>query len=187
MFALSSAKDAFDVILQIGAGTGLLYLLRWFWWRINAWCEIVAMVVSFGVAMLFFVLQKDGMAIESTTVLLATVSITSVAWIVTALVTRPTDRAVLITFYRTVRPSGPGWRDIRRDSGVDAKPDSLANAALGWVLGCVFVYSALFGTGSLLYGRFSIAMFWIAGFVISGLGLLKLVPGMWAGETDRTD
>jgi Na+/proline symporter len=186
-YALDTASEAFQLLLSVGAGTGLLYLLRWFWWRINAWCEIVAMVVSFGVAMLFFVLQKDGMAIESTTVLLATVSITSVAWIVTALVTRPTDRAVLITFYRTVRPSGPGWRDIRRDSGVDAKPDSLANAALGWVLGCVFVYSALFGTGSLLYGRFSIAMFWIAGFVISGLGLLKLVPGMWAGETDRTD
>jgi Na+/proline symporter len=186
-YALNTAGEAFQLLLSVGAGTGLLYLLRWFWWRINAWCEIVAMVVSFGVAMLFFVLQKNGVAIESTTVLLATVSITSVAWIVTALVTKPTDRSVLITFYRTVRPSGPGWRDIRRDAGVTAKPDSLANAALGWVLGCVFVYSALFGTGSLLYGRFSIAMFWTAGFAVSGLGLLKLVPLMWAGETDRVE
>ena len=110
-YALNTAGEAFQLLLSVGAGTGLLYLLRWFWWRINAWCEIVAMVVSFGVAMLFFVLQKNGVAIESTTVLLATVSITSVAWIVTALVTKPTDRSVLITFYRTVRPSGPGWRD----------------------------------------------------------------------------
>jgi hypothetical protein len=137
--------------------------------------------------MTFFALQKNGMAIESTTVLLATVGITSVAWIVTALVTRPTDRSVLIAFYRHVRPSGPGWKDIRREAGVTARPDSLANAALGWVLGCVFIYSALFGTGSLLYGRLSIGLFWIAGFVISGLALLKLVPLIWAGETDRMD
>src|SRR5574338_1726941 len=85
-YALNTAREAFQLLLSLGAGTGLLYLLRWFWWRINAWCEIVAMVVSFGVAMLFFVLQKRGMAIESTTVLLTTVAITTVAWIVTAFV-----------------------------------------------------------------------------------------------------
>jgi Na+/proline symporter len=183
-YALDTASEAFQLLLSVGAGTGLLYLLRWFWWRINAWCEIVAMVVSFGVAMMFFVLQKNGMAIESTTVLLATVSITSVAWIITALVTKPTDRSVLLSFYRTVRPSGPGWRDIGRDAGVVAKPDSLANAALGWVLGCVFIYSALFGTGSLLYGRTTIGLFWVFWFIVSGLGLLRLIPKLWMGEEE---
>jgi hypothetical protein len=92
---------------------------------------------------------------------------------------------VLIGFYRQVRPSGPGWRDIRREAAVSAKPDSLANAALGWVLGCLFVYSALFGTGSLLYGRTGTGLFWVFWFIVSGVWLLKLVPSMWAGETDR--
>ena len=184
-YALDTASEAFGLLLSVGAGTGLLYLLRWFWWRINAWSEIVAMIVSFGVSTTFFVLQKRGMAIESTTVLLSTVAITSVAWIAATLLTAPTDRSVLLGFYRQVRPSGPGWRDIRREAAVSAKPDSLANAALGWVLGCLFVYSALFGTGSLLYGRTGTGLFWVFWFIVSGLWLLKLVPSMWAGETDR--
>jgi Na+/proline symporter len=184
-YALDTASEAFGLLLSVGAGTGLLYLLRWFWWRINAWSEIVAMIVSFAVATTFFVLQKRGMAIESTTVLLSTVAITSVAWIAATLFTTPTDRSVLIGFYRQVRPSGPGWRDIRREAAVSAKPDSLANAALGWVLGCVFVYAALFGTGSLLYGRTGTGLFWVFWFIVSGVWLLKLVPSMWAGETDR--
>jgi Na+/proline symporter len=184
-YALDTASEAFGLLLSVGAGTGLLYLLRWFWWRINAWSEIVAMIVSFAVATTFFVLQKRGMTIESTTVLLSTVAITSVAWIAATLFTTPTDRSVLIGFYRQVRPSGPGWRDIRREAAVSAKPDSLANAALGWVLGCLFVYSALFGTGSLLYGRTGTGLFWVFWFIVSGVWLLKLVPSMWAGETDR--
>ena len=184
---LNTASQAFQLLLSVGAGTGLLYLLRWFWWRVNAWSEIVAMVVSFGVAMIFFVLQKDGATIDSTTVLLTTVAITTVAWIVTAFVTKPTERAKLVSFYRLVRPAGPGWGTIPQEAGVGKAADSLANAGLGWVLGCVFIYSALFGTGSLLYGRVSIALFWIAGFLVSGFGLLKLVPSMWAGETDHRD
>jgi Na+/proline symporter len=184
---LDTASQAFQLLLSVGAGTGLLYLLRWFWWRINAWCEIVAMVVSFGVAMTFFVLQKRGMAIDSTTVLLATVAITTAAWVITAFVTKPTAREKLLSFYRLVRPAGPGWGTIPAEAGAGPSRDSLAQAGLGWVLGCVFIYSALFGTGSLLYGRVSIALFWIAGFLVSGFGLLKLVPSMWAGETDRAD
>ncbi len=183
-YALDTASEAFGLLLSVGAGTGLLYLLRWFWWRINAWSEIVAMIVSFAVATTFFVLQKQGMAIESTTVLLSTVAITSAAWIAATLLTAPTDRSVLIGFYRQVRPSGPGWRDIRREAAVSAKPDSLANAALGWVLGCLFVYSALFGTGSLLYGRTGTGLFWVFWFIVSGLWLLRLIPKMWSGETD---
>ncbi len=186
-YALNTASEAFQLLLSVGAGTGLLYLLRWFWWRINAWSEIVAMVVSFGVATTFFLLQKQGLAIDSSTVLLGTVGITSVAWIVTALVTRPTDHAVLLGFYRRVRPSGPGWRPIRAEAAVSAKPDSLANAGLGWVLGCLFVYSALFGAGSLLYGRTAIGLFWVFWFVVSGLALLRLVTSMWTGEPDPTN
>jgi hypothetical protein len=127
------------------------------------------------------------MAIDSTTVLLATVAITTAAWVITAFVTKPTAREKLLSFYRLVRPAGPGWGTIPAEAGAGPSHDSLAQAGLGWVLGCVFIYSALFGTGSLLYGRVSIALFWIAGFLVSGFGLLKLVPSMWAGETDRAD
>jgi solute:Na+ symporter, SSS family len=161
-FVLENAQQSFNLLLSIGAGTGLLYLLRWFWWRINAWSEIAAMVSSFVVALGFFVAAKMGSTIPSHVVLLIA----------------PTLRR----FYELVRPAGPGWEPIRRETGVAPSPDSLPNALLGWVLGCAFVYAALFGTGSLIYGRMPQAMFWIAVFVVSGAWLLRLVPRMWRSE-----
>src|SRR5262249_40914857 len=83
-FVLDTAKDAFDIILQIGAGTGLLYLLRWFWWRINAWCEVVAMVSSFAVSLVLFVLAKRGHALPTHISLLITVAVTTFCWVITA-------------------------------------------------------------------------------------------------------
>ncbi len=108
-FVLETAQQSFQLLLSIGAGTGLLYLLRWFWWRINAWCEIAAMVASFTAALGFFIAQKQGVVMPSHVPLLATVAITTLAWVVTALVTAPTDRETLVSFYRLVRPAGPGW------------------------------------------------------------------------------
>jgi len=80
-----------------------------------------------------------------------------------------------------VRPAGPGWRAIRTESGVGSSPDSLPQNLLGWILGCVFVYAALFGTGSVLYGRTALATFWIVLFLASGAGLVRLLPRLWSG------
>ena len=178
-FALDTAKEAFDLILAIGAGTGLIYLLRWFWWRVNAWSEVAAMASSFLVALGFFVAKKMGHAVPATESLIITVVATTIVWVTTAFLTPPTERETLVRFYTLVRPAGPGWREIRAASGVSASPDSLAQALIGWVLGCTLVYAALFGTGSFLYGRTAQGIFWLACFLFAAAGLLRLVPRLW--------
>lgn len=179
-FVLETAQQSFQLLLSIGAGTGLLYLLRWFWWRINAWCEIAAMVASFSAALGFFIAHKQGVVMPAHVPLLATVAITTLAWVVTALVTSPTDREKLLSFYRTVRPAGPGWAVIRAESGLPPSPDSLPQAFLAWMLGCLTVYGALFGTGSFLYGHHGTALFWGVVFAVSGTLLTRIVRQLWS-------
>jgi solute:Na+ symporter, SSS family len=181
-FALDSARETFDLLLSVGAGTGLIYLLRWFWWRINAWSEIAAMASSFVVSVTFFLLQKSGMGLPSHVSLVATVAITTVVWVLVTLLTQPIDRAVLIRFYRMVRPSGPGWKPVAAEAGPVSSGDNLPQALVGWILGCTFVYAGLFGTGSFIYGKTPQGLVWLALFVVSGLGLTRLLPRLWTGE-----
>jgi Na+/proline symporter len=181
-YALSTSKQAFDLILSIGAGTGLLYLLRWFWWRINAWCEVAAMVSSFLVALGFAIAAKAGHALPGHISLIITVATTTIVWVAVAYLTSPTDRTTLLAFYKLVRPAGPGWESIRQEAGLPPSPDSLPHSLLGWVCGCAFIYAALFGTGSALYGRTPQAILWAAVFLVSGFGLLRLVPRMWGKQ-----
>ena len=178
-YALGTAKEAFDLILSVGAGTGLLYLLRWFWWRISAWSEVAAMLGSFIVATIFFIARKNGAAIPEHVSLIATVAITTVIWVTVTFLAPAPDRPTLVKFYRLVRPAGPGWKSVRAEAGGEASPDRLPMAMLGWVMGCTFIYSALFGVGSFLYGRGPQAAVWAVLFVVSGVGLLRLVPKMW--------
>src|SRR3954466_9361850 len=181
-YALDSARQSFNLLMSIGAGTGLIYLLRWFWWRINAWSEIAAMASSFVVSIAFFAAQKSGVAIDATTVLLVTIVVTTVAWIAATYLTRPTEPATLERFYARVRPAGPGWRAVRERMGLGPSPDSLADSLLGWVLGVAFIYAALFGSGSLLYGRWAQGFVWLAVFRVSGGGLFRLLPRLWSGS-----
>ena len=106
VYLLDTAKDAFDIILQVGAGTGLLYLVRWFWWRVNAWCEIVAMVSSFGVSLVLLVLARNGVVITTHAALLITIAVTTVCWLLAAYLGPQTDRDVLIV----VLPQGAAGR-----------------------------------------------------------------------------
>jgi SSS family solute:Na+ symporter len=182
---LQTAREAFDLMLSVGAGTGLLYLLRWFWWRVNAWSEVAAMAGSFLVAFGFFLARHVwGYDVPAYQSLVLTVASTTVIWVAVTFLTRPTARATLLEFYRLVRPAGPGWADIRAESGAAPSPDSLPNALLGWVLGCVFVYSALFGAGSVLYGRTGPAVLWGIAFCASGAGLARLLPRLWRGKEE---
>lgn len=180
-FLLESARTSFELLLSIGAGSGLLYLLRWYWWRINAWSEIAAMAVSFIVAVGFFVAGKMGDAVGANVVLLGTVGATTVAWVGTTLLTRPESDTTLIAFYRLVRPAGPGWSDIPQKAGVGPSPDSLPQQLLGWVLGCAFVYATLFGAGSILYGLTTQAFVWGVVWLISGAWLVKMLNTLWKG------
>ncbi len=186
-FVLDSARQAFDLMLSVGAGTGLIYLLRWFWWRINAWSEIAAMVSSFIVSAGFFVAAKQGHGVPSHVSLLATVASTTVVWLVATYLTRPTDPDTLQAFYRRVRPAGPGWAPVRAATGLGPSPDSLSQAMLGWVLGCFFVYAAMFGTGSMLYGKWPQAWLWIGVFIVTGACLARLLPRMWAQKPETQE
>jgi Na+/proline symporter len=178
-FILDSARQAFQLMMSVGAGTGLIYLLRWFWWRVNAWSEIAAMVSSFLVAVGFEVARRAGADVPPHVSLVATVAVTTVVWMSVAYLTPPTDHATLVAFYRLVRPAGPGWSRVHADAGVGPSPDSVAHALVGWVLGCLFVYAALFGAGSFLYGNTRQGAMWSVVFVASSIGLVRLLPQIW--------
>jgi len=190
VFVLDSAKDAFDIILQIGAGTGLLYLVRWFWWRVNAWCEVVAMASSFGFSVALLVLAKNGVHFGTHQALLMTIAFTSVCWIVTAFVAPPTDHDVLVSFYLKARPAGPGWAPVRHDPRVEAAGasgviDNIPLALLGWVSGCTLVWSALFTVGSVLYHRTSMALGLGLVAALSGITIIWVVRQLWAPDSDH--
>jgi Na+/proline symporter len=186
VFVLETAQDSFNILLQIGAGTGLLYLMRWFWWRITAWCEIAAMISSFGASIGFLLLRKAGVSIGTHQELFLTVLLTTVCWVITAYAGPQTDRQTLIEFYRKVHPFGPGWTAIRREAGVSdaeaaeyAKSDNIPLALLGWVCGTSVIWSSLFTVGNFLYGRTETALVLLAVFGASGLGLLLVIRRLW--------
>jgi hypothetical protein len=185
VYLLESAKDNFDIILQVGAGTGLLYLLRWFWWRITAWCEVVAMASSFAVSLALLILKKNAAVNLSTHhALLMTIAVTTICWMLAAFFGPQTDRATLIAFYKKVRPFGPGWRRIREEAGIRegeaaATRENIPLALLGWSAGCAAIWSSLFTVGNLLYGRTSLAGLLFGVFVASGLILLWVIRRLW--------
>ena len=110
VYLLDTAKDAFDMILQVGAGTGLLYLVRWFWWRVNAWCEIVAMVSSFAVSVVLLVLARQRRGVQHARRAARHVAMTTMCWIATAFIAPPDRSRRADRFYRKVRPFGPVGR-----------------------------------------------------------------------------
>ncbi len=185
VFVLDTAKDSFDIILQVGAGTGLLYLVRWFWWRVNAWCEVNAMVSSFVFSITLLVLRKFGIFIPTHYALILTIAVTTISWMLTAYLGPQTDRAQLVAFYKKVRPFGPGWKAVRREAGIseaDAKAshESFPVALVGWVSGSLTIWSALFTVGNILYGRWIYAGVLFAVFAASGIVLLKVINRLWA-------
>ena len=176
---LENAMQAFQIMLQIGAGTGLVFILRWFWWRINAWSEISAMVVSFAVAVYFqFVHRQVGFSpFHPSLQLVIGVLITTSAWLAVTFVTPATATAKLQSFYDAIRPSGKGWKSVVDTSGKPST-DNLGAATLAWFLGCVTVYSLLFGTGYLLYGNPGWGLACMAISCTAGWGLFKTLPAV---------
>lgn len=179
---LSNALQAFQIMLQIGAGTGLLFILRWFWWRINAACEITAMIVSFLVAVYFQFLHArlfPDMPVGDWQALCIGVAITTAAWIIAALATKPTDQKTLREFCRTINPGGPGWKRVFDDAAADntpitplAKATNLPLGILCMFVGTVAVYSALFAAGFWIYSNFVPAAILSAVAVAAGIFLI---------------
>jgi SSS family solute:Na+ symporter len=191
VFVLDTAKDSFDIILQVGAGTGLLYLVRWFWWRVNAWCEVNAMISSFLFSVLLLVLRKFGIFVPTHYALILTVVVTTISWMLTAFLGPQTDQEQLIKFYKKVRPFGPGWRVIRKEAGISETEagtgrESFPLALVGWVSGSLTIWSALFTVGNVLYGRWVYAGVLLAVFIGSGLVLIRVVNRLWANGGSPT-
>jgi SSS family solute:Na+ symporter len=175
-FVLETAQTSFNLLLSIGAGTGLLYLLRWFWWRINAWSEVAAMASSFVVALALFLAGRQGSAPAAHVALLLSIAITTVVWVSVTFLTRPTDAAVLRSFYERVRPGGPGWHPVARSAGLPASRESLATPVWASLLGCFAIYGALFGGGALLYGRTAQGIAFLGVALITSVGIARLLP-----------
>jgi solute:Na+ symporter, SSS family len=154
---LSSIEKAWELLLALGAGTGLVLILRWYWWRINAWSEISAMVASFVVSLLAFAYIAPRFSANdpnaTATVMLVTVACSTVVWLVVTLLTRPEPDAVLEAFYRRVRPGGPGWARVSQRLGFGREPiPGGALAWTNWIAGIVAVYATLFGIGKIVFG-----------------------------------
>ncbi|MFQ5743075.1 MAG: sodium:solute symporter family protein [Acidobacteriota bacterium] len=191
---LDNALQAFRILLQIGAGTGLIFLLRWFWWRINAWSEISGMIISFLVAVYFqFDLDPARAGTQSlhealgfaplhpSLILVIGVAITTLGWLVVTLMTPPASTATLQSFYDKIHPLGRGWKRVVHtvppaDGQSETRDESLTAAFLCWFLGCLAVYAALFSTGYLLYGRTVPGLICAALFTVASLGILRLLP-----------
>lgn len=187
VYLMDTAKDTFDIILQVGAGTGLLYLVRWFWWRVNAWCEVVAMTSSLAVSIGLLIFSRMGLHLSTDAALVLTVIVTTVCWVATAYLGPETDRKTLVEFYRKVRPLGPGWDVIRRRADLTAADlaqpgDDFPLALLGWVTGCAAIWSSLFLIGNLLYGRSIEAAMLFVVFIVSATGLTHVVRRLWSAS-----
>lgn len=168
-----SPDEAWGYLAALGGGLGSVFILRWFWWRLNAWSEIAAMVTSlvmFGVVTLF----PFGIAPQYTALIVACVSI--VAWLTTTMLTRPEPHDHLVAFYRGIRPDGPGWAPIA-DAAPDVRPDGgLGRSLLCAGLGTTVIWSTLPGIGGLIFGELGKAAACLAVAAVAGGLMLWLVP-----------
>jgi Na+/proline symporter len=155
---LASIGSGWQVVLEIGAGTGAVYLLRWYWWRINAWSEISAMASSLAVTMALHAWQPfaGNSSVVFAKTALTTTLVTSVIWVTVTLLTGPEREEVLLAFYRKVRPDVRGWRPVAKLAPEVPATRDLGSNLYAWLLGCAMVYLTLFGTGKLLLHQASL-------------------------------
>jgi solute:Na+ symporter, SSS family len=182
---LSSIEGAWRFLLALGSGTGLVLILRWYWWRINAWSEIAAMLTSMVVSLTAFAFVPEGSgpgaAFEKQAmVMLVTVLVTTAVWLAVTFATSPEPDATLDAFYRRVRPGGPGWARVSARLGFRREPiPGGAMSFLNWALGIVLVYTALFGIGKIVFGRL------LTGFELLGVAAVAFVIIMWSLKRDE--
>jgi Na+/proline symporter len=154
---LASIRAGWQILLEVGAGTGSVYLLRWYWWRINAWSEIAAMTTALIVSVTFRAIapfhgSEPAVFAKQT---LATTSITTTVWVFITLLTPAEPDDTLVKFYRRVRPDVSGWKPIAALAKDESPTKDLGRNLVDWIIGCAMVYAALFGVG-----KFCILEFW---------------------------
>ena len=175
---LNNSLQAFGIILQIGAGTGLIFILRWFWYRINVYSELTAMIVSFLVALAFEFIIPNNFSVEEK--LIIGVMITTLSWLIVTMITPPSSMDTLQNFYKKIQPGGPGWKKIVKESkdngiiisGKKEKWD-VPSGILCMVFGSISVYSVLFGVGYILYSKTTLGLVFLIISIVSVLLLMK--------------
>ena len=166
-FFLTSIAGAWKMLLVTGAGTGLVLLLRWYWWRINAWSEISAMTAAFVTSLALQIaggLDSDK-PVDFAWIMIITVSVTTVVWLAVTFATQPESEETLVKFYKRARPGIAGWKPIARLAPEVKAERGNGHNFLDWICGCVLIYGVLFGTGKLLLGEIG------AGSALMALGL----------------
>lgn len=185
---LTNALQGFDIILQVGAGTGLIFILRWFWWRINAYSEMAAMAISFLVAIYFTFIHPADAPVAQHWQLIIGILITTVGWLVVTYLTEPTDHKTLVNFYNKIRPDQMGWKPVIaqgiKEGSIQAGQvthGELPLQILCMVIGCFTVYGALFALGFWIYGQTTSAL--ISGVIaVAGTYFLIKTWGKVAGS-----
>ena len=185
--SLTNALQLFEIILMFGAGTGLIFILRWFWWRINAWTEISAMIASGVISILLtFTTQgntlfDDGGVFPGYLKFPFVVVCSSLIWLIVTYLTAPENDKVLFAFYLKTQPGGPGWKKIitRADKAKisiikTTEKWSVPNGILAMVLGCIVIYSSMFAIGNYIYGEYIIAVVLTFVVLIFSFLLLKI-------------
>ena len=175
-FFMGSIADAWKFMIALGAGTGLVYLLRWFWWRVNAWSEVSAMIAAFvtSLTVQFGFHLNEGRPKDFAYIVLITVAVTTAVWLAVTFLTRPEPKEVLLSFYRRVRPSASLWGPIAREAtDIIPRKDGLFNL-MDWLCGVAMIYAFLFGVGKIIFGQ-----------VIIGLGMVAV--GLFFGAVIYAD
>jgi Na+/proline symporter len=171
-FYMDSIGAAWKLLLVTGAGTGTVLLLRWFWWRINAWSEVSAMICAAVVSLfLQLVLKWDsGEPRQFAYLMLVTVGITTIVWMVVTFITQPEPKEKLIAFYRRVRPEGPGWNGIAAEAGLSREhaQGRLSLQFVNWILGCAMIYGSLFGIGKLIFKEWATGALYLLVAIVAG-------------------
>jgi hypothetical protein len=156
-------------VLELGIGTGAVYILRWYWWRINAWSEIVAMTVAALVTVLLHRISFSGNdAVVFAKTSLITAGFTTLAWVIATFMTPAEPDEKLLSFYRRVHPTIYGWKRVAALAPDMAQVRDLGNNAFDWVMGCVMVYGTLFGIGKMIFGAWFAGMLLLACAALSG-------------------
>jgi len=165
---LTSIGQGWQIVLELGIGTGAVYILRWYWWRINAWSEIVAMTVAALVTLILHRLTFSGNdAVVFAKTSLITAGCTTLAWVIATFITPAEPDDKLLSFYRRVHPTIYGWKKVASMAPEMAEVRDLGSNAFDWVMGCVMVYGTLFGIGKIVFGA------WLAGLVLLACAALS--------------
>jgi solute:Na+ symporter, SSS family len=191
-FYLESIGDAWRMLLVTGAGTGTVLLLRWFWWRINAWSEVAAMICAAIISLFLQVILKWDVRAprDFALVMLVTVGITTIVWVTVTMQTKAEPKEKLIAFYKRVRPEGPGWNGIAREAGLSAEhaQGRLSLQFANWILGCALIYGSLFGIGKLIFKEWAVGSVYLLVAIVAGVLISRnLSSGEFEAETAKLE